>query len=130
MPAKLKRACGCSGDCSLSCSVTCCISGEASGSGSGTDENGPCVDFLSAVTTSGAQVTGLYNCSGGVDDQGTWTWSGGSKFRPASGPGPCYGAGSISWVAALNKGARMRCRAGSWGGNVGCSMNCCLQEAP
>jgi hypothetical protein len=30
----------------------------------------------------------------------------------------------------MEKDQKMKCRGGSWGGNVGCEFNCCLREAP
>ena len=130
--AKIKSPCGCKGDCSIKCGTSCCISGGVSGSGSGEDTSGPCVDFLDAITDTGAPVEGIYNCTGGADDQGNWTWSGGSHFKPAGQPnvGPCFGAGGTSFIANLKQGDKVKCEAGSWGGNVGCNMNCCLQGAP
>ena len=131
MAAKLKRGCGCVGTCENKCDDGCCFSASVSGQGSGTDSSGPCVDFLSA-TSDKANYTGVYDCTGGADDEGTWTWSGGSHFKPAGQPnvGPCYGAGGTSFVANMQRGQTMKCRAGSWGGNVGCDLNCCLQQAP
>lgn len=103
-----------------------CISGSNDAPGTGNNQNGPCVDFVTATTTA-ATMDGLYVCTGGVDDQANITWSGGSFFSPANQPnvGPCYGAHNFSFNANLQKGDTVTCNAGSWGGPVGCSINCC-----
>ena len=129
--AKLKRGCRCVGTCENKCDEGCCFSASNFGNGSGTDQSGPCVDFLSA-TSDKVNYTGVYDCTGGADDEGTWTWPDGSHFKPADQPnvGPCFGAGGTVFVANMEKDQKMKCRGGSWGGNVGCEFNCCLREAP
>ena len=113
----------------MECGVS--FSGSASGSGSGVDEAGPCVDFLTAVTTP-APKTGFYECTGGVDDQATVTWPGGSFFSPAEYPGigPCYGAHSFVFTSSFNAGDTVTCEAGSWGSFIGCEITCCRVNAP
>lgn len=108
-----------------------CFSGSVSGSGTGSDESGPCVDFLTATTT-GAPEEGLYKCVGGVDDQATVSWPGGSFFSPANQPekGPCYGSHGFSFNAGFKVDEVAQCQAGSWGGGVGCELTCCLIPAP
>lgn len=103
-----------------------CISGSNGGGGSGSDPSKPCVDFVTATTTA-ATVDGLYQCTGSVDDQANITWSGGSFSSPADQPGvgPCYGAHNFSFNANLKIGDTVTCNAGSWGGPVSCSINCC-----
>jgi hypothetical protein len=132
MPAKLKRGCGCVGTCENKCDEGCCFSASIAGFGPGTDQSGPCVDFLTATSTK-ANYTGVYDCIGNSDDEGTWTWPAGSLYLPATDPGtgPCYGTNiGVSFVASMQKNQTMKCRGGSWGGNVGCDLNCCLQQAP
>lgn len=129
MPAKLKRGCGCVGTCENKCDEGCCFSASVSDNVPGGNTSGPCRDFRTA-TSDTANYTGVYDCTGGADDEGTWTWPGGSHFKPASGPGPCYGAGGTSFIANMQKDQKMKCRAGSWGDGVGCNLNCCLQQAP
>ena len=132
MPAKLKRGCGCVGTCENKCDEGCCFSASVLEQGPGNDPFGPCVNFRTATSTK-ANYTGVYDCTGSADDEGTWTWPGGSHFKPAiyfPPQGPCYGAGGTSFIANMQKDQKMKCRAGSWGGDVGCSLNCCLQQAP
>lgn len=132
MAAKLKRGCGCAGNCDSECNDGCCISGGASGTGSGTDQTGPCADFLNASTNE-AKYDGVYSCLASADDEGTWTWPGGSHYKPAFYEpyvGPCYGAGSTSFIAILKEGDKVKCKAGSWGGDIGCNMTCCIITAP
>jgi hypothetical protein len=107
-----------------------CISGSASGSGSGTDTSSGCVDSKSATTTP-AEYDGVYTCTGSVDDNGEMSWGGGSYSSPSStDTGPCYGAHSFSFTANLKKGSTVTCMAGSWGGDVGCTITCCGTAAP
>jgi hypothetical protein len=60
-------------------------------------------------------------------DQANITWSGGSFSSPADQPGvgPCYGGHNFSFNANLKIGDTVTCNAGSWGGAVSCSINCC-----
>ena len=116
-----KPSCECCGP------ISACISGSnQSGGNDDSDPRGPCVEFLTATTTA-ATIDSLYECTGSVDDQANITWSGGSFFSPAANPwfGPCYGAHSFSFNANLKIGDTVTCNAGSWGGAVGCSINCC-----
>ena len=110
------------------CSVT---GGASEGGSSGGDSSGPCNDFVNAVSNP-APCKGLYNCYGGVDDQGEISWAGGSFFSAADQPnvGPCYGAHNFSFTAYLNKNDTITCRAGSWGGPVGCNFSCTKITAP
>jgi hypothetical protein len=117
----------------------CCILSDCSISffgsnfenGVGKDESGPCVDFLT-TTTEPAPQTGLYECKGLVDDQGTITWSGGSFFSPANqqNVGPCFGGHEFTFTAFFQQGQTVSCEAGSWGDFIGCEMLCCLIPAP
>lgn len=132
MTAFIKSDCECDCDAVTAACEDCnCFSGDISGNGTGSDQSGPCVDFLTAVSEE-APKTGLYECNGGVDDQATVTWQGGSFFSPANQPGigPCYGAHNFSFTAYVGEGTTMKCEAGSWGGGVGCNFTCCLIEAP
>jgi hypothetical protein len=131
VPAKLKRGCGCVGTCQNKCDEGCCFSASVSDDVPDGDQSGPCRDFRTA-TSDQANYTGVYDCTGGADDEGTWTWPGGSHFKPANQPdvGPCYGASNTAFIANMQEGQKMKCQAGSWGGGVGCNLNCCLQQAP
>lgn len=123
-----KASCACcspSGECAPGAPS---ISGSAEQGGTGYDPNGPCVDFITAITTP-ATVSGLYKCTGGVDDQGNMTWPGGSFFSPAD-FAPCYGAHNFEFYANLNIGDTVSCEAGSWGGPNGCNISCCFVSAP
>jgi len=121
----------------VSCSCCGCapgapsISGNASQEGIETDPSSPCVDFITATTTP-ATISGLYKCTGSVDDQGNMTWPGGSFFSPANQPsvGPCYGAHDFEFYANLNVGDTVSCEAGSWGGPNNCNISCCFVSAP
>jgi len=86
-------------------------------------EVGPCIDFLTATTTT-AKSDGLYQCTGYADDQANITWPGGSLFFPAP-EGGCVGTNNLSFNVSLTKGDTVSCTAGSWGGIVGCRINCC-----
>lgn len=119
---------------SVSCPECCgpvCFSGSNFTIGTGIDETGPCVDFLTTITDA-APETGLYECTGLVDDQATITWPAGRFFSPANQPnvGPCYGAHEFSFTAFIQKNQTISCEAGSWGGNIGCEINCCLISVP
>lgn len=116
---------------SCGCCGPICLLGDAVGRGSSGDPAGPCVHFTTATTTP-AKVAGLYQCTGGVDDQGEMTWPGGSFSSPASMPsvGPCYGAHNFSFTASLDVGDTVTCNAGSWGGGIECHLSCCLIIAP
>jgi hypothetical protein len=131
VPAKLKRGCSCVGTCGSKCNEGCCFSASVSEFVPGINPFGPCVDFLSA-TSDKVEITGVYDCTGSADDEGTWTWPGGSHFKPASRPdiGPCFGVVTTVFVANMEKDQKMTCQGGSWGGYVGCGFNCCLREAP
>jgi len=120
------------GECECCTGKECSVSGGAGDNGSGgTNTEGPCVDFVNAVSDP-APCRGLYTCSGGVDDQAEISWPGGSFFSPADQPnvGPCYGAHDFSFTAYLNKKDTITCRAGSWGGPVGCNFSCTKIKAP
>ena len=133
MAASLKRGCGCAGTCDNKCDDACCFSAFAyEDRGGDNPTDGPCADFLGA-TSDMAKYTGFYDCVGYSDDEGLWTWPGGSLYRPASIPsiGPCYGANvNVQFSANMKKGQTMRCRGGSYGGGVGCSLDCCVRGAP
>lgn len=91
----------------------------------------PCTDFLT-VTTTQATKSGLYKCTGVVDDQGSMTWASGSYYSPGSSPniGPCFGRHSFEFNATLNVGDTVSCEAGSWGSDYGCQITCCYVSAP
>lgn len=98
--------------------------------GSGTDTSSGCVDSQSATTTA-AEFDGVYTCTGSVDDNGEMSWGGGSYSSPSNtDTGPCYGAHGFSFTANLKVGDTVTCRAGSWGGEVGCTISCCGTPAP
>lgn len=119
--------------CPECCEPECAIGfgGASRKAGKGENPAGPCVDFDTMITTEVPQ-DGFYLCTGGVDDEATITWSGGSFFSPAAFPesGPCYGAHLFSFSANFTAGDKIECVAGSWGGRVGCNINCCLVPAP
>jgi len=136
MAVTLRIGCGCeesTDPCEWQCGCPDggCLVASARGEGGNGPTSGPCVDFIGATST-GARTTGVYACTGGADDEGTWTWPGGSHFKPANQPnvGPCYGASGTSFTAFLSRGDTMSCKAGSWGSSVSCDFRCCPQAAP
>lgn len=108
-----------------------CFRGVNSKIGSGTNPNGPCVDFLTTITSK-VPEDGFYHCIGGADDQATITWDGGNYFSPSRIPsvGPCYGGGQFDFSANFKAEDTVNCIAGSWGSSVGCTIECCLISAP
>ena len=131
MPAKLKRPCGCDAGCEVQCSDTCCITGtgERLDSYEGSEED--CPYSLNVQTDNKTVVAGMYDCAGGRDDRATVTWSGGSaNFETGNPEKYCAGAGSWSVSIYLEKNQKVQCLAQSWGGPIGCSISCCLVQAP
>lgn len=94
------------------------------------EQVGPCIDFLTATTTS-VRKAGLYTCRGRADDSANINWPGGNYVVPPSSGdfSRCIGPSDFEFTTNLNVGDRVSCEAGSWGGIVGCRIICCPADS-